>query len=292
MFSRGWGDEAVLAEFSERSRYLEVPCPVRVEWQEQRQCGEDVLCEGTFRSPLRALPEKAATVHVRRRSRAGNEAACVVLAASRDEGYWIRDQLFGPLATRGIDLYFLENPYYGLRRNGRGPSDITVAEHGLMALGMVLEARALLDYLRPRYVKLAVAGYSMGGHMAAITAAVFPRPVACAALATGASASAIYTSGLLSQSVDWGTLGEGAQERMRQLFDVADLTHFRPPVRVEAAVLSGCTRDGYVLPSETERLHHHWKGSKLSSLDAGHFSALITQREALRACVEETVHRL
>ena len=56
--------------------------------------------------------------------------------------------MFWPLTARGIDLYLIENPFYGLRRDGRGPSDITVSDHGLMALAMVLEARALLDYLQ------------------------------------------------------------------------------------------------------------------------------------------------
>jgi len=241
---------------------------------------------------LHVLPGAVATVHVREWSRAGNEAACVMLAASRDEGYWIRERVFGPLTVRGIDLYFLENPYYGLRRNGRGPSEITVADHGLMALGMVLEARALLEYLRSRYRKLVVAGYSMGGHMAAITAAVAPMPLACAAMATGASASAIYTRGLLSRSVDFETLGGEARTRLRELFDVADITNFRPPNRVDATVVSGCIRDGYVLASETERLHSHWKGSSLRWVEAGHFSALVTQRRALRACVEDAVGKL
>ena len=228
----------------------------------------------------------------------GTQAACVMLAASRDEGYWIRERVFGALTARGIDLYLVENPYYGLRRDGRGPSEITVSDHGLMALGMVLEARALLDHLNARYEKLAVAGYSMGGHMAALTAAVTPLPVACAALATGASASAIYTRGLLSWSVDFDTLGGGAggaraaRERLRKLFDTADVTGYRPPIRVDAAVVSGCTRDGYVLQSETERLNRHWKGCTLRWIEAGHFSALLTQRRALCACVEEAVGKL
>src|SRR5271165_4626825 len=292
LFSRGWGDELVLAESSDRARYLAAPAPVKMEWRARRTHGSEVCRDGTFQSPLAALPEAVKTVHVREWSRAGNEAACVMLAASRDEGYWIRERVFGPLTARGIDRYFLENPYYGLRREGRGPSEITVADHGLMALGMVSEARALLEYLRPRYRKLAVAGYSMGGHMAAITASVSPVPVACAAMATGASASAIYTRGLLSRSVDFETLGDSARERLQKLFDVADITNFRPPIRVDAAVVSGCTCDGYVLASETERLHSHWKGSMLRWIDAGHFSALMTQRRALHACVEEAMGKL
>jgi Alpha/beta hydrolase domain containing 18 len=113
----------------------------------------------------------------------------------------------------------------------------------------------------------------------AATAAVSPLPVACAALATGASASAIYTRGLLSWSVDFDTLGGGAEgiqsarERLRELFDTADVTGYRPPVRADATVVSSCTRDGYVLHSETERLHCHWHGCTLRWTDAGHFSA-------------------
>jgi|SRR5271165_2735445 len=298
LFSRGWGDETVLAEFSNRARYLAAPAPINVKWQGQRRRGREACRDGTFPSPLAALPDAVKTVHVRARTREGNEAACVMLAASRDEGYWMRERLFGALTARGIDLYLIENPYYGLRRDGRGPSDITVSDHGLMALAMVLEGRALLSCLRPRYPKLAIAGYSMGGHMAAITAAVTPLPVACAALATGASASSIYTRGLLSWSVDFEALGGGAggsasaRVRLRELFDTADVTGYRPPIRAGAAVVSGCTRDGYVLPSETERLHRHWKGSTLRWIEAGHFSALVTHKRALCDCVAEAVAKL
>jgi hypothetical protein len=293
LFARGWGDEEVLAEFSDRARYLAVPAPINVVWHRQYKRGREVCRDGTFPSPFAALPDPVKTVHVRALTREGNPAACVMLAASRDEGYWIRQRVFGSLTARGIDLYLIENPYYGLRRDGRGPSDITVSDHGLMALGMVLEARALLSCLRSGYPKLAIAGYSMGGHMAAITAAVTPSPVACAALAAGASASAIYTRGLLSWSVDFIALGgEAARERLRELFDMVDVTGYHPPIRVDAAVVSGCTRDGYVLQSETERLHRHWKGSSLRWIEAGHFSALVGQRRALCDCVEEAVGKL
>jgi pimeloyl-ACP methyl ester carboxylesterase len=297
-FSRGWGDEAVLTKFSARERYLEAPAPVNVVWTASEECRMGLCRDGSFLSPLSALPDAAKTVHIRAWSRQGNATACVMLAASRDEGFSIRERVFGPLIGRGIDLYLLENPFYGLRRVGRGPSDITVSDHGLMALAMVLEARGLLQRLRARYRKLVVAGYSMGGHMAAITAAVTPLPIACAALATGASASSIYTEGLLSWSVDLERLGNSAnghspaRERLQQLFDLADVTKYRPPMKVEAAVVSGCIGDGYVLQRETERLHRHWKGSTLRWIRGGHFSALFTQRQALRECVEEAVERL
>jgi pimeloyl-ACP methyl ester carboxylesterase len=293
LFSRGWGDEEMLDDPSARRRYLAAPERVAIQWDIEGREGDSRVRDGCFRSPVEALPEPAAMAHVRAYVRSKNGAACVVLAASRDEGYWARKQLFGALNGRGIDLYFLENPFYGLRRCEGGPSEVSVSEHGLMALSMVLEARALLDHLKPQYDKLAVAGYSMGGHMAALTAAVYPVPVACAALATGASAGAIYTRGLLSRSVDFAALGgNGARDRLQELFEVADITTYRPPVRVDAAVISGSRQDGYVLASETERLHRHWEGSTLHWVDAGHFSALITRRRMLRDCVEEALEKL
>jgi hypothetical protein len=47
-----------------------------------------------------------------------------------------------------------------------------------------------------------------------------------------------------------------------------------------------------VLPIETERLGRHWKGCTLRWIEAGHFSALLTQRRALCECVEEAVGKL
>ena len=254
--------------------------------------------DGIFLSPLEWLPEPVRPVHVRAWTRPAHTSACVILAASRDEGFRAREHIFGGLIARGLDLYFLENPFYGSRRTPQGPSRMTISDHGLMSLGMVLEARALLEHLHPHYAKLVVAGYSMGGHMAAITAAVTPYAVGCAALATGASASSIYTRGLLSWSVDLDALGgapnlrAATRERLHQLFEVADVTRYPLPVRSDAAVIVGCKRDGYVLNSETERLHRHWHGSSLRWIPAGHFSALVTGRRALCDCVVEAAGKL
>ena len=298
LFSRGWGDESLINTLTSRVSYHDPPSSISVTWTSARQREAVVHRDGAFASPLTLLPEKARTAHVRSWMHEGNSAAVVILAASRDEGYHVRERVFGPLIRRGIDLYFMENPFYGLRRAHGGPSLLTVSDHGLMVLGMVMEARALLEHLRELYPKVAVAGYSMGGHMAAITAAVSPFPLAGAALAAGASASSVYTRGLLSWSVDFTGLGGGAtqraaaRERLRQLFTVADVNCFPPPMRSDAAVIAGCLRDGYVLRSETERLHQHWPGSTLRWIPAGHFSALLSSRPALCDCVADAVGKL
>jgi Alpha/beta hydrolase domain containing 18 len=301
LFSHGWGDEALITTLTSRVSYQDAPPSISVRWTPRSERGDIVRRDGAFASPLALLPKEASVAHFRFWTRPGNRAVCVILAASRDEGYPVRERVFSALIRRGIDLCFMENPFYGLRRTRAGPSLITVSDHGLMVLGMVWEARALLEYLRDRYDKVAVAGYSLGGHMAAITAAVSPFPLACAALAAGASASSVYTRGLLSWNVDFASLSSAlsgathtaaARERLMQLFSVADVTAFPAPMRSDASIIAGCKRDGYVLRSETERLHRHWPGSTLRWIPAGHFSALLSSRRALCDCVYDALGRL
>ncbi len=57
-------------------------------------------------------------------------------------------------------------------------------------------------------------------------------------------------------------------------------------------LLTSRERDGYVLRSETERLHEHWPGSTLRWISAGHFSALVSSRRALCDCVSDAVEKL
>jgi pimeloyl-ACP methyl ester carboxylesterase len=298
LFSRGWGDESLLANLSERTSFAHPPGSISVDWSAGAIANRKIRRDGTFTSPLSSLPKEARTVYVRAWSQAGNNAACVILAASRDEGYTMRERVFGALVNQGLDIYLLENPFYGLRRTTSSASLATFSDQALMNLGMVWEARALVEYLRNSYQKLAVAGYSMGGHMAAITAAVCPFPIACAALATGASAAPIYTQGLLSWSIDLAALAgktglqSEANDRLRRLIEAADLTQYAPPLRTDAAVLVGCARDGYVLRNEIQRLHKYWPGSELRWLGAGHVTAVIRGRSFLRSAVADATERL
>jgi len=299
LFRGGWGDEVFLARIPEFRAYLNSLPAIDIDWLATvvRRSGIHVR-DGRFPSPVGSLPAEAATAYVRAWERKGNRTACVLLAASRDEGYGVRERVFGSLAERGLNLYILENAFYGLRRTPAGPSLATVSDHILMVLATLCEARVLLKYLGDRYTKLVVAGYSMGGHMAALAAAGSPMPVACAALATGASGSAVYTRGLLQWSVDFpGLAGDpnnvgDARNRLEQLFLTADITQHPKPLRSDAAIVAGCTRDAYVLRTETERLHRHWAGSTLRWIDAGHFSALATSRRSLCDCVIEAAAKL
>lgn len=298
LFSQGWGDEDLLAHPERLRAYLQnVPAP-SINWYRDNERRGLRVRDGSFASPLDLLPQQSAIAHVRAWERAGNDTACIVLAASRDEGYRVRERVFGPLVDRGLNLYFLENAFYGMRRLPTGPSLPTVSDHILMTVATMCEAQALLAFLGERYPKRVVSGYSMGGHLAALTAAITREPVACAALATGASAGAVYTRGLLHWSVDFQRLASAyespavARHRLDKLFLPADITQQPKPVRVDAAVIAGCKRDAYVLPSETERLHRYWEGSTLRWINSGHFSATLTCRKALCDCVAEAASKL
>jgi len=298
LFSQGWGDETLLADLVRRASFAQPPGPISVDWSTGDHSIDPVQRDGKFTSPMDLLPAEARTVYVRAWLKAGNTAGCVILAASRDEGYKMRERVFGPLVNRGLDLYLLENPFYGRRRTDSSASLSTFSDHALMNLASVWEARALLEYLRGSYGKLTVAGYSMGGHMAAITAAVCPFPLACAPLATGASAAPIYTIGLLSWSVNLEALANdsgqqlAARERLHRLIEPADVTRQAPPMRADAAVVVGCKRDGYILANEIERLHQYWSGSALRWLPAGHVTGLMFFRSALRDAVADATAKL
>lgn len=296
MFSEGWGDESFLETLTESNPHSYSGGPVAIDWHPSRYRDGFRCSNGTFTSPLSVLPAEARQVHVRSWTRDGHRGACLLLAGSRDEGFAVRERIFGPLTKRGLDLYLMENPFYGIRRTAAGgPTLATVSDHILMVIGILWEAQALLANLHDQYQKLTVAGYSMGGHMAAIAAALSSFPVACAVLAAGASASVIYTRSLLSWSVDFDALSNetpGAHERLCRLFDLADVTRFPAPMRTNAAVIVGCARDGYIPGTETERIHRHWPGSTLRWVNGGHFSSLITCRRALCDSISDAAEKL
>ncbi len=298
-FQDGWGDASLLEQTAAGPFLAHAPEPAQPAWGPSAEGRMGLLVrDGTFPSPQAGLPPGVATAHVRWLSRPGGPSsrACLVLAGSREEGFGRRQAIHGALVQDGVDLLLLENPFAGLRRalGQRSAAVRTVSDHLLLNLAMVQEARALLGFLaRVGYRQRGVAGYSMGGFMAALVAALTPGPLAVAALAAGTTPAPVYTAGLLSRSVDFRTLGrtcggEGkARERLARLFGLADARRLPAPVRPEAAVVVGCRSDGYVSSEDTRALAAHWPGSRLRWLEAGHVSAVLRHRAALRGAVVE-----
>ena len=303
MFGGGFGDPALLALVDGPPLYRPQAAMVAPAFDDARSAGGLLVRDGTFPSPVELLPEESRTAHVRSLTSAGDgprRGSVVVLAGSRDAGYRLRTSLFGALAQQGIDLYLLENPYYGLRRPARqqGENLATAVDQALLTWGMVEEARALLGWLwRQRRGAVCVAGYSMGGYAAAAVGSLCDHPVGVAALAAGVSPAPVYTRGLLSRQVDWEALGreaggaQQARERLHRLFTQGSAARLPLPRTPQAAVILGCARDGYVPAGETHALGVRYPGARLRWVEAGHVSAMFTERAALRAAVSEALER-
>lgn len=205
-----------------------------------------------------------------------------------------------PLAREGITSFILENPYYGARRpRGQARADLhTVADQAAMNGATIVEARALLRLLGQEHAKLAVAGFSMGGQMAALVGATYPEDIGIVACAAGDTAVPIFLEGVLERAIHWDVLAReaGTRDTARTLlagvFDAASLAKQPLPRRCDAAILVAGDRDGYVSAESVQRLHALWPGSELRWLRAGHASAYLFCREAWRAAVRDSFTRL
>ena len=304
LFEDGWGDEGLLGQAT-GALFLEGPRPkaVEVRWEGQTARGGLLVKEGRFASPQSGLPQGVETAYLRwvTPARGPGHSACLILAGSREEGFALREAVYGPLVHTGVDLLLLENPFAGKRRGpGQQSAAVrTVSDHLLLNLAMGREAEALLGWLgRAGYRRRGVAGYSMGGFMAALVAARTPEPLAVAALAAGTTPAPVFTKGLLARSVDFSRLGqasggeEGARARLASLFGLADVLRLPVVARPSAAVVVGCLKDGYVRAEDTRALAAHWPQSQLRWLQAGHVSAVLFHRAALRAAVAEAFRGL
>ncbi|MCE9673505.1 alpha/beta hydrolase family protein [Myxococcus stipitatus] len=302
LFSEGWGDESALVGASLMSHLCPEVRPLEVRWARPSEQGRRLVVDGFFDSPCPLLPKEVRQGYLRRISAkpGPSRGACVILAASRDEGYFIRSWLFAPLAEQGVDVFLLENPYYGVRRalGQRGPHVRTVSDQLTMNLATIEEARSFVAFAKAQgYERVAVAGYSMGGFMAALTAATLPMPVGVAALAAGASPAPVFTKGAHSRSVNFRALSlttsEGeARARLANILDAASARTLPPPPQPDAAIIVACAKDGFVPIAEAEALHAHWAGSELRIIDAGHISAVFTEGPALRRAIRDALDRV
>jgi dienelactone hydrolase len=301
-FAGGWGDRRVLEERRiERLRGLP-PDPVEVRWErEERRSGARVRI-GWFDSPEQLLPAEGRRARVQLLLPETGEprAVCVHLAASGDQGFGPRARFAGPLLRRGLAALILENAYYGERRPTGQPGAAvrTVSDLVVMGSATVREARALLAWLRGQgHPRVGVAGYSMGGQMAAVVAASLPFPLAVAAMAPSNSPATVFTEGLLSTHPRWDALTrpgerpEKARAALRERFLPFAVTALPPPAEPRAAVVVGNRGDGVVAPADMQRIAEHW-GCEMRWLDTGHVGAVLWHQEALRAAVADAFDRL
>ncbi|XP_069834691.1 protein ABHD18 [Dendropsophus ebraccatus] len=227
-FIRGWGkpeDLKQIFEFrkiignQEKCQYL-VPkdYPVHIDKvEEQTDCK---IFDGHFTSPLvhyvpDVMPSETVTARFQfilpKEWKSKYRPVCIHLAGTGDHYFWRRRTLMARpmLKEAGIASLLLENPYYGYRK----PKDQlrsslkNVSDLFVMGGALVLESSALLHWLeREGYGPLGMTGISMGGHMASLAVTNWPKPIPLVPCLSWSTASAVFTSGVLSKAVNWKEL--------------------------------------------------------------------------------------
>lgn len=296
VFAEGWGDEATLQKLQADVAWAGPIPDIEISWSPTIRRDNLRLSEGTFESPAaRILPEAsriATVLHVEPVT--APMANCLLLASFNDHGFDTRLKLAKLLAEHGVGSVLLENPYYGVRRPVHGQPLRTVVDFYSMGAGAVLEGRSLLASLHAgSEAPVGVAGYSMGGNIAALVSATVPFPVATAGLAASHSPGPVWIDGLLSGAIVWDALsGTNRKARLGAVLGSVSALTFPPPPHAKHAVLAAPAADGYIPHYAFEDLHAHWPGSELRWIKGGHASVLLWRKKELARAIVDAFERL
>lgn len=304
-FADGWGDPARLERVTTLPAERTELHPIDPSWGPWRAEGAVELRDGTFPSPEAAelaLPVESHRAIVRqvRPPRRPLGPVCLHLAATGEVGFGRRMGLARALAAGGVGSVLLENPYYGERAppEQHGPSVRTVLDLLVMGRACVQEARSLLGWLRTQgHTRLGVSGFSMGGQTAAMTAAACPFPVVGVPLAGSHNATAVFLDGVLKYVVDWDALApdgdrDAARTRLESLLGGMAVESLPAPLAAESCIVVSGSRDAFVRPDSSRRLHAHWAGSELRWIPTGHVGGYLWSRRAYQRAILDAFARL
>ena len=177
------------------------------------------------------------------------QPVAILLAGTGEQGFMRRRQLVAlPLARAGVASVILESPYYGSRRP---PAQVASKLRSMVDLPLlgrmtIEESRSLVRWLRTRrgvsmagggyggargdadaggdadaadrHGAVVLAGVSMGGLHAAMTASLLPpawRDVGVASWLGPPSGAAVFTRGALALGTDFAALARDADDAVR-----------------------------------------------------------------------------
>uniref|UniRef100_A0A8V0Y2U4 Abhydrolase domain containing 18 n=1 Tax=Gallus gallus TaxID=9031 RepID=A0A8V0Y2U4_CHICK len=211
LFIRGWGKPEDLKRIFEFRKIIgnREKCqtlvskdyPVFIDKvEEQSDCK---ILEGHFISPLAhyvpgILPVESLVARFQfitpRRWNSKHRPVCIHLAGTGDHTILT----FFNLRL----LHGCRKPKDQIRSCLKNVSDLFV-----MGGALVLESAALLHWLeREGYGPLGMTGISMGGHMASLAVTNWPKPLPLIPCLSWSTASAVFTTGVLSKAVNWREL--------------------------------------------------------------------------------------
>ena len=290
-FPGGFGDASILESAFEREVRPEPEVPV-LRWTRARVHGPLRITEGAFESEDELLPRESRTARV---CLLGPRAAdarslAVVLAAWNDEAFDARRRICLPAVRKGVACLLLENPFYGGRRRvgQRGSCIDTVSDFVVMGRAVVRESHALLAWAGAQgYARRGVVGYSMGGQMAAMSAALAPWPVHVVAMAPAATPASVFVDGPLRRDVAWDALSDGGEARLEAVLRSLSVLSLPVVGAPSWATLVGTRHDAIVPPEDALAIAHHW-GTSVRWLEDRHVSAIALRGHALSQAVIDT----
>ncbi len=280
VFPDGWGDESAIDQLDITK--AGPVAPITIEWR-----GD----EGFFEAPMDDLPPSLRVGRVHRvRASDHNDRVVVLLPAWDDETPSMRMRFARELAARGIDSVMLEAAYYGGRRHYLvGPTIRTFADMVLLSRAIVEEGRSLVHHFMGLGYDTGIAGFSMGGSLAATAATLLDGEFAVAPLA--AAPHSPIMDGVMRPRIDWEALAPASEEILRERLMLPSLINVEPTEATRNAVIVAGRFDKFVPVNMTRLIHEHWPGSELRILDAGHATLIVRKHRALVQAIVDSFRR-
>lgn len=297
VFVGGWGAPENLLLFERGLTAADPLADLGLEWGRKEEHRGFRIRRATTTSPVADLlpPDARALAVEWIEPSQGSDRVVVLLPAWNDEQFTARRKFSTALAARGISSLIADVAFYGARRIHpiSTPAIRTVGEFALMGYSAVAEARGLVA-TATALGRGGVAGYSMGGNLAAHVSATIARPIATAPLAASHGPAPVYLRGALRRAIDWRALGgrDTARPRLENLFTKASILHLPPMAHHPAAVLVAGARDGFVLPEFSRDLAAHWGAELRTVHGAGHGTLLWRHRPLLVEAIVDSFDRL
>ena len=297
VFVGGWGDPDALGLF-DRGLTAADPLPaLELQWSRKEEHRGFRVRRASVTSPVAdMLPPDTRVVTVEWIEPAqGSDRVVVLLPAWNDEHFAARRKFATALAVRGVSSLIADIAFYGARRIHpvSTPAIRTVGEFAVMGYSAVAEARGLVA-VATGMGHGGVAGYSMGGNLAAHVSATVARPIATAPLAASHGPAPVYLRGALHRAIAWPALGgrQDARSRLEDLLAKASVLHLPPLAHHPAAVLVSGSRDGFVLPEFSRDLAAHWGAELRTVHGVGHGTLLWRHRPVLLDAIVDSFDRL
>lgn len=293
IFPDGWGDRALIDMLNDPTLLGEPVPEADIVWGRKEEHRGHRLTRGQFQSPSASLlpAEARVVVFERMEPPSGTAPLVILLPAWNDHGFEQRRTVATLLLEHGVGSIIFDLPLYGSRRvtGERQQAIRTVADFALMGFGGIRDALSLARSLRRTH---GFAGFSMGGNLAALAAAVSPTPVAMAGLAASHSPGPVYLDGVLSNAIVWDALGgRNAEPLLRELLTTASALGYDPRPHHRSAVLLAAEADGFVPFDAARALADHWS-AELRTLPGGHATALWRHRPTFARAIADAFGRL